>query len=136
MVRLLHVTLAVVLLGTMVSGPVQAAPAARSPSDAVVGGSCAESNLDAALAAGGIITFNCGGPKTITLTSAKTISQDTTLEGGDVITLTGAYATRLFAVNSGVVFKLEHIVLDGAASSGSDGGAIANHGQLTLDHST
>jgi hypothetical protein len=46
--------------------------------DAVVGtgtaDSCTEAALDAALATGGNITFNCGGAATITVTSTETIS--------------------------------------------------------------
>ena len=116
------------------------APASAAPADSVVGSgtplSCTEGAFDTALSAGGTITFDCGGPKTITLTNAKTISQDTTLIGGDVIALSGGSSTRLFIVDSGVTFKLEHIVLENAANSGSDGGAVVNHGSLILDHST
>ena len=53
--------------------------------DAVVGtgtaGSCTEETLDTALAGGGSVTFNCGGAATITVTSTKTISADTTIDG-------------------------------------------------------
>jgi hypothetical protein len=128
--------LALLILTLALAGPAQAAPLPRATGDASVGGSCAESDLDTALAAGGTITFNCGGPQTIPITTVKTIAQDTTLAGGDVITLTGGLATRLFVVNSGVTFGLQHIVLDSAASLGSDGGAIVNHGALILDHTT
>jgi predicted outer membrane repeat protein len=135
MVRLLQVTLAFVLVGGMLVGPASAAPA-----DSVVGNgtplSCTEGAFDNALSAGGTITFDCGGTKTITLTNAKSISQDTTLMGGDVIRLSGGSSTRLFIVDSGVTFKLEHILLEDAAHNGSDGGAVVNHGNLTLDHST
>jgi len=135
MYRLMQVTLAVVMVGTLLVGPASAAPA-----DAVVGTgtplSCTEGAFDTALSAGGTITFDCGGPKTITLTNAKSISQDTTLMGGDVISLSGGSSTRLFIVDSSVTFKLEHILLEGAAENGSDGGAIVNHGNLILDHST
>lgn len=45
--------------------------------DAVVGSgtsaSCSEAALSAALAVGGDISFDCGGPATITVTSVKTI---------------------------------------------------------------
>jgi len=99
-------------------------------------GSCTESALTTALAGGGTVTFNCGGPKTITLTSAKTIAQDTIIMGGDVITLTGNFSTRLFSVNSGATLRLQDIVLDKAAVSGSDGGAISNHGALVLENTT
>jgi len=134
--RLLHVTLAVLLVLLALAGPVSAAPAARSAADAVVGGSCTEADLITALGSGGTITFACGGLKTIAVSTVKVITKDTTLDGGDLITLSGGLGTRLFSVNPGVTFQLKHIVLDGAASTGSDGGAVANHGRLTLDHAT
>ncbi len=113
-------------------GPVEA-----SPAGGVVGigtpGSCTEAALDSALAGGGTVTFNCGGPATIQLTSAKTISQDTTIWGGNMITLTGGLTTRLFAVNTGANLSLNGIVLDRAFSNGADGGAISNAGALSLD---
>jgi hypothetical protein len=115
-------------------------PSAALPAGGVVGNggasSCDDTALTAALAGGGTVTFNCGGPKTILVTSAKTIAADTTLLGGDVITLTGGSATRLFNVNSGVTLGLQHILLDQAASTGSDGGAIASAGTLHLDSTT
>jgi len=97
---------------------------------------CTQAGLESALAGGGTITFNCGGPTTITDTTRITVSQDATLDGGNAVTLTGNVATRLFVVNSNVTFTLAHIVLERAASTGGDGGAITNHGNLTLDHAT
>lgn len=45
--------------------------------------SCTEAALDAALAGGGSVTFNCGpDPATITVTSTKTIYVDTAIDGG------------------------------------------------------
>jgi hypothetical protein len=130
--RLLSALTALTLLLALIAAPWVAIAA---PAGGVVGGACTESDLNTALAGGGIITFNCGGPKTIVLTSAKTISAATTLLGGDVITLTGGLATRLFSVSGGVTFSLGHIILDRAAASGP-GGAIFNGGTLNLDHVT
>lgn len=96
---ILHCVLVVVIVLTTSIGLVKAAP-----DEGVVGdgtpGSCTEGALNMALAGGGTITFNCGGPKTITLTSVKTVAQNTGILGGNVITLTGNFATRLFSVNS------------------------------------
>jgi len=115
-------------------------PAAAAPANGVVGNgtlvSCNEGNLNLALAAAGTITFNCGGPATITLTSRKTIGQNTTLDGGGIITLTGNLATSLFLVNPGIAFTLKDLLLDGGFSDTGPGGAIANHGTLTLQGST
>ncbi|MBP1685040.1 MAG: hypothetical protein H6Q33_1183, partial [Deltaproteobacteria bacterium] len=52
--------------------------------------SCTEQALDAALAGGGSVTFDCGGTAvTITLTTPKTIALDTSIDGGALITLSG-----------------------------------------------
>jgi predicted outer membrane repeat protein len=100
-------------------------------------GSCTEAALDAALTGGGTVTFNCGGPATILLTSAKDILQNTTINGGDVITLTGNLATRLFRVGAPATsLTLSRITLDRAYYSNGSGGAIWNAGVLTLDHVT
>ena len=62
-------------------------------------GSCTESALNSALAGGGSVTFNCGAnPKTITVTSQKTINADTTIDGGGLITLSGGNSTRIFNI--------------------------------------
>src|SRR5262245_43408941 len=63
--------------------------------------SCTERALDAALAGGGLVTFNCGaGPVTIAVTSQKTIGVDTTIEGGGLVVIAGSQATRVFAVGT------------------------------------
>ena len=136
MSQLVRVMLAGLLTGLTLAGPASAAPATAVLGDSSVGGNCTESDLDTALAVGGTITFNCGGPKAISITAVKTITQATILNGADAITLSGGFSTRLFVVNSGATLRLEHLVLDSAVSAGSDGGAIVNHGALVLDHST
>jgi len=129
----LHIILVSVLAWITLIGPVKA-----SPAGGIVGigtpGSCTEVALDNALAGGGTVTFNCGGPATIQLTNAKTISQDTTISGGNVITLTGGLTTRLFTVSSCASLSLNDILLDRAFSNGTNGGAISNAGTLSLDN--
>src|SRR5262245_10755367 len=49
---------------------------------------CTEAALDAAITAGGIITFNCGQAR-IDLQAAKTIRKDTVIDGGGQVTLSG-----------------------------------------------
>lgn len=98
-----------------------------------------ESAFDSVLIGGGLVTFNCGDQnKTaiITLHSTKTISTDTTIDGGGKITLDGEHAIRLFEVNFGVKLTLKNIVLTSGYGSSSDGGAIHNAGILFLDHTT
>ena len=101
-----------------------AAPAAGA---GTVGGgtpaSCTEAALDAALAGGGSVSFNCGGSHTIPLTSEKTINNDTTIDGGGQITLNGGDSTRLFNLQNSASLTLQNITLENGFSSG-DGGAI------------
>jgi uncharacterized repeat protein (TIGR01451 family) len=60
--------------------------------------SCTEAAFSQALTGGGVVTFNCGGgPVAIPITSAKTISLTTTIDGtGQQIALDGGGTTRLF----------------------------------------
>ena len=97
--------------------------------------SCTETALVTALTNGGAVTFNCGGPATITLTAAQTIAQPTNIDGGSQITLTSNFASKLFIVNVGTPLMLRNITLYKAYGGATDGGAIVNHGTLHLDHS-
>ena len=66
--------------------------------------SCTEQALQAAVAAGGIITFNCGAiPAVINLTTQHEFrnDMDTVVDGGNKITLKGNGSTRLFFAKSG-----------------------------------
>ncbi|MFN7987865.1 MAG: right-handed parallel beta-helix repeat-containing protein [Thermoanaerobaculia bacterium] len=75
-----------------------------APAAGVVGNgtpaSCSEAALDAALAGGGAVTFSCGGPVTIPITSTKAISAATStdVDGGGLVTLDGRDAVRIFSV--------------------------------------
>ena len=61
--------------------------------------SCTEAALDAALAGGGSVTFNCGTkPFKIVLTASKTITADTSIDGGGLLTLSGAGKVPLIRV--------------------------------------
>jgi hypothetical protein len=80
-------------------------PADTSSPTAVVGkGSptdCTESALDAALAKGGVVTFDCGpSPVTITVTAEKALKQDTVIDGGGKVTLSGGGKTRILHLAS------------------------------------
>jgi predicted outer membrane repeat protein len=133
--RLLQASLTILLVAAMLVGPAGAAPA-----DTVVGdgtpGSCTESAFGAAVAAGDTITFNCGVPKTIQLTHPVTIMNDfTTIDGGNVVTLTGNLTTPLLIVTTGSRLTLDNLTLDrGNANNDNDGGAINSFGTLYLDH--
>jgi predicted outer membrane repeat protein len=93
--------------------------------------SCTETALDAALAGGGTVTFNCGGAATITVTSPKSILQNTTVKGGGNITLSGGGTTQIFRLAALTTLRLNDITLtDGFSASG--GGAIGGSGTLKL----
>jgi hypothetical protein len=125
------------LLGTLLSTnfmvlPVQAAGVVGSGTPA----SCTQAALTTALTGGGIVTFNCGGLASILVTSQMTITQNTVIEGGGVITITGNSTTRLFRVTASTSLTLNDLTLDKGLSTGADvppgGGAILSDGLLSL----
>jgi predicted outer membrane repeat protein len=109
--------------------------------------SCTQAALQAQIAAGGTITFNCGaGPQTIAITFPLFFGPTdpkVTIDGNDTITLDGT-GTTSGMINVGasgtsladVTFK--HITLaNGNISTGLNaGGTIQNFGRLTLDSIT
>ena len=63
--------------------------------------SCTEAALDAAVAAGGVVTFDCGSaPTTITVKAEVPVTKDTTLDGGKLVTLSGGMKTRILHIKS------------------------------------
>src|SRR5438132_877124 len=106
--------------------------------------SCTQGALQAQLAAGGTVTFNCGaGPQTIAITSAMNVISTfppVTVDGNDTITLdgTGSTSGMLNIFGSDTVLAnvtLKHITFaNGNITTGLNaGGAIQNFGNLTLD---
>jgi len=116
--------IAFVLVLAGLSGTNNAAPGAGVVTN------CTQAGVSTALAGGGLVTFNCGGPKTIAFSSPITLTTSAILDGGGVITLTGNLATRLFVVPSSFSFTLRNIVLDRGYSGASDGGAVEFGGLL------
>src|SRR5437867_2899690 len=98
--------------------------------------SCTEAALTACLPGGGsfdgTVTFACGGAATITITSQKAISANTTIDGGGVITISGGGTVGLFTMNSGVMFTVENLTIANGNSASFGGGAILNQGPGTL----
>src|SRR6266480_2417195 len=100
--------------------------------------SCTEAALNACLPGGGsfdgTVTFACGGAATITVTSTKTISANTTIDGGSVITISGGNSVGVFSVNAGITFTVENLTLanGNTGNTFADGGAIANGGTLSV----
>ncbi|HEX7409839.1 MAG TPA: choice-of-anchor Q domain-containing protein [Candidatus Binatia bacterium] len=98
-------------------------------------GTCTEAALNTCLPGGGsfdgTVTFNCGGAATITVSSTKTISADTTLDGGSLITISGGHFVGVFSVNAGVTFTIQNLTISNGNSAGN-GGGIYNWGSGTL----
>ncbi len=136
---MLHKRMRRLLLGLLVLGLLGLTLPLRNVQAAGVVGtgtaaSCTEAALATALAGGGLITFNCGGAATITLTTQQLILLNTTIDGAGMITLSGGTTTRLFFSNDGVRFTLNNLTLrDGASAVG--GGAIeASGAYITLNN--
>ncbi len=63
--------------------------------------SCTEKALDAAVAAGGIVTFDCGAsPVTITVIAEVPVTAKTTLDGAHLVTLSGGKTSRILHIKS------------------------------------
>lgn len=106
--------------------------------DAVVGNggvaSCTEAALDAALGElypganfpGGNLTFDCGPlPATIPLTSRKTLTGATIVDGGGRVTLDGQDSTGLLAINGAQSqVEIRGLTLRRGRAFASHGGAI------------
>ncbi len=93
-------------------------------------GSCTEAALDAALAGGGSVTFNCGAsPITITVTSRKVIGSDTSLDGGGLVTLSGGGVTGVVSISQKVTATLANLTITGGVD---DGGAVRNSGRKLM----
>lgn len=65
--------------------------------------SCTETSLRSAVSAGGVVTFNCGDmPVTLKITQTLTApsNKDTTIDGGDKVTLDGGGTTQILRSSS------------------------------------
>ena len=61
---------------------------------------CTETDLRAAMAGGGFVTFACDG--VISLTNELVVASDTVIDGaGHAVTISGGNATRVFRVSAG-----------------------------------
>ena len=95
--------------------------------------SCTEAALDSALKNAGTIRFNCGAaPKVFVLTTEKDIVDDMTIEGGDLVILSGDDKTRIFRVEAGHRVTLNDITLTDGNSGAGTGGAIYNVGGIVI----
>jgi hypothetical protein len=104
--------------------------------------SCTESAFEAAIAAGGAVTFDCGAsPYKLVLSSTKSITQDTVIDGGNLVTLDGGGKVRQLLMNTNnfdattPTLTLQNITLangHGTDSAGTGaptgGGAVYRYG--------
>lgn len=95
---------------------------------------CTEAGLRTAVAAGGLITFNCGGPATITLAAPITFTANTTLDGGGLITLSGNAATGVLISNNNLTITLRNLTIrDGRSAEQGGGFRVGFYNTLTID---
>jgi len=110
-------------------------PSKKTAAGGVVTNCANDTQLAGLLSGGGTITFNCAGmgaAATILFTATRTISSPTsvTIDGGNLITLSGGGVRRLFIVAGGASLSLLNITL--TAGSDFGGGAVQNDGTLTV----
>ncbi|HEY3359182.1 MAG TPA: right-handed parallel beta-helix repeat-containing protein [Polyangia bacterium] len=109
--------------------------------------SCTEAALRGAVAAGGIVTFACGpGPVTITVAAEVPVAQDTTIDGGGRVTLSGGGTSRILRLASAwnvatPLLTVQNLTFEGGfttdvpntTSTAQGGGAIfQDGGSLTV----
>ncbi len=111
------------------------APVIIATPDAILGDgtpeSCTEDALRNVLAGGGNIICDCGTDSlTVTITQELKVEKNTVFDGGSVLTLDAQNNSRIFNVDEGIDFTLQHIrLINGQAPAGGDlfaesGGAI------------
>ncbi|HXJ71497.1 MAG TPA: hypothetical protein VNM37_01545, partial [Candidatus Dormibacteraeota bacterium] len=101
---------------------------------------CTQEALQAAMQAGGKVTFTCDG--TIVLTNSITVAADVILDAtGHQVTISGDNRVRLFNVSSGVSFALTKLTLANGKVVGAlglrgewvfGGGIFNDHGSVSL----
>ena len=63
------------------------------------------------------------------------IAPKDSLTGGDLVTVSGNNASRVFEIEFGATVSLDGLIVDSGKVTGDDGGGIKNSGTLTLDSS-
>jgi hypothetical protein len=119
-----------ILLGARIAAAACAAPiglADASQPTTVVGDDvpCTEQGLATAIAAGGVVTFACGpGPVTIPITSPKSVTQDTVIDGGGLVTLDGGHTSRILAVPSSFELGTPRLTVQGLRFTRGDSSGV------------
>jgi hypothetical protein len=113
-------------------------PALPAQASGTVITNCSNDNdLQNAVLAGGLITFNCGGthaPATIPLSGALSPITGTTVDGsngGHLVVLDGQGMTRVFQIGAGTAVTLTHLVLTNGYTI--NGSCVDVLGQAELD---
>jgi hypothetical protein len=94
--------------------------------------SCTDAAFDDALAGGGLVTFNCGGPAIIE-SNTKNITVATTVDGGGLITISGVSGPT-FNSAAGIEFAVHNLTIvnsDQWAISTQGGSLIITHSVFT-----
>ena len=115
--------------------PIQHATPTPTAAHSVVGNgspaSCTEAALDAALAAGGSVTFDCGpDPVTITVTSQKTVTNHTSIDGGNLVALSSGVSTSVLGIDAGATATIMNLAITSADMAQNGAGGIYNAGTL------
>ncbi len=135
MKKLLSATSLILVIQTFGSLGIQVAYAAGTVGTGAPA-SCTEVAMDAALAGGGLVDFNCGGADhTIIITSTKIIVANTSIDGSGLITISGGNSVGVFVVNAGATLTIENLTVVEGNAPGPGGGAILNLGELYVNHS-
>jgi CSLREA domain-containing protein/uncharacterized repeat protein (TIGR01451 family) len=118
-------------------------PAAPARAANAIVQTCDEAGLLAAIeatASDGTVSFDCGAPATITLTSTIQVRTtpgspnptNLTIQGDGLITISGGGAVRPFAVGPAATLTLDGLTIAGGFRSGESGGAVLNEGTLDV----
>ena len=86
---------------------------------------------------GGTITFNIGTATIVLGQILPTITTNITIDGGNVVTISGNNATPAFQMTSGATLTLNNLTITQCLNASGDGGAIrngsaSNHGTLNI----
>jgi predicted outer membrane repeat protein len=84
---------------------------------------------------GGTITFTTGTATIVLGGILPTITANITIDGGNVVTISGANTYSIFSVNSGATLTLNNLTISNALNPSGDGGAIVSHGALNINNS-
>lgn len=98
---------------------------------------CTETNLRAAVTAGGTVTFNCGGPVIITVASPIIISTHVSIDGGGSVTVSGNSSTGVFSSNNNLTVTLKNLsIINGHSSDQGAGLKVGFWNTLNIENVT